>query len=599
MFERRLIRCQVEKAEQKDRKSTFHCLDDIRRVQDLSRTVFLYSPEYTSQPNTEIQIFPIVAIASNSIDFVPMPRGNATSFLLAGKSLFYEYRAFRSDREKRCALFAAHDQFEKAVRAISSIFYGFNRVVSEEIAEAILLLAECKIEMQNLCSAKATLQMHSRNEHFREQWRYWYLLAVTHRKLFDYRAASFYIHKASRILNDQDIESHSFKENVSAVKKELALLETLRPLRMIIGEDETAESLHEHCRKHFQYTLPKQVAVAPQDKQYYNVLCIDGGGIKVIIACFILAEIERRSGTAIRHLFQHIAGTSTGAIIAGALALPHAKDPNAAKFTAYEVLEMYAIPENAKMIFKRTLHYFGMFGAKYDPNGRAALISKFYGDATFADATVQLTILAANENRGNDTMEFSNKTHPKLRLVDAAMASSAAPTYFPSYKIEKTSYIDGGLSANNPSCFAYTSAQKLCNDKPIRMVSIGCGDVITEFIEHNQGALFYAPEALSQAICAQQLTADYAMAHSQIEEYHRWQPLFEKLTGMDDRSGETLRLYIETAKQYVLSNEEKIERLIASLMEVTIISYMYTRLFTHFKLCFNLLTGMRSTVRVM
>ena len=55
-----------------------------------------------------------------------------------------------------------------------------------------------------------------------------------------------------------------------------------------------------------------------------KVLAIDGGGIRGLIPALVLAEIERRTERRIGELVDLIAGTSTGAIIACALAKPRA-----------------------------------------------------------------------------------------------------------------------------------------------------------------------------------------------------------------------------------------------------------------------------------
>src|SRR6201991_1375070 len=58
------------------------------------------------------------------------------------------------------------------------------------------------------------------------------------------------------------------------------------------------------------------------DSRVVKVLAIDGGGIRGLIPALVLAEIERRSQRRIGELFELVAGTSTGGIIACALARP-------------------------------------------------------------------------------------------------------------------------------------------------------------------------------------------------------------------------------------------------------------------------------------
>ena len=77
-----------------------------------------------------------------------------------------------------------------------------------------------------------------------------------------------------------------------------------------------------------------------------KVLSIDGGGIRGLIPALVLAEIERRTGRRIADLVDMIAGTSTGGILACALAKP---DP----LPAAEVASLYV--EEGPRIFDRSL----------------------------------------------------------------------------------------------------------------------------------------------------------------------------------------------------------------------------------------------------
>src|SRR6185503_11151476 len=53
-----------------------------------------------------------------------------------------------------------------------------------------------------------------------------------------------------------------------------------------------------------------------------RVLAIDGGGIRGLIPALVLTELERRAGRRAYEMFDLIAGTSTGGILACALCAP-------------------------------------------------------------------------------------------------------------------------------------------------------------------------------------------------------------------------------------------------------------------------------------
>jgi patatin-like phospholipase/acyl hydrolase len=82
-----------------------------------------------------------------------------------------------------------------------------------------------------------------------------------------------------------------------------------------------------------------------------KILSIDGGGIRGIIPALVLDEIENRTGRPIAELFDLVAGTSTGGILALGLTIP--KAARAQLYTARTLAEMYE-REGAR-IFSRPL----------------------------------------------------------------------------------------------------------------------------------------------------------------------------------------------------------------------------------------------------
>src|SRR5215216_5033946 len=70
-----------------------------------------------------------------------------------------------------------------------------------------------------------------------------------------------------------------------------------------------------------------------------KVLSIDGGGIRGIIPAMVLAEIERRTGKRIAEMFDRIAGTSTGGILALGLTKPG--QDGGPEYSAKKLIELY------------------------------------------------------------------------------------------------------------------------------------------------------------------------------------------------------------------------------------------------------------------
>jgi predicted acylesterase/phospholipase RssA len=83
------------------------------------------------------------------------------------------------------------------------------------------------------------------------------------------------------------------------------------------------------------------------------------------------------------------------------------------------------------------------------------------------DSICRLVIPSFDANRANAYL-YKTAHHPRLRtdyhvpVWEVAMATAAAPTYFPSYTSDnKIRFIDGGIWANNPTMVALVEAISL------------------------------------------------------------------------------------------------------------------------------------------
>ena len=84
----------------------------------------------------------------------------------------------------------------------------------------------------------------------------------------------------------------------------------------------------------------------------YRILSIDGGGIRGVIPAVLLAEMEKRTERPVSELFDLIAGTSTGGILAAGLSVPDLANPAVPKFTAGRLLALYE--KRGEEIFSRS-----------------------------------------------------------------------------------------------------------------------------------------------------------------------------------------------------------------------------------------------------
>lgn len=202
----------------------------------------------------------------------------------------------------------------------------------------------------------------------------------------------------------------------------------------------------------------------------FKILSIDGGGIKGLYTAAAMAELERvlaerhRARNApgeppkLNRYFDLIAGTSTGAIIAVALACGK---PASEILTLYRTLGPKVFPDTRWLFsWARTLRQL-FLGSRYSADTLAAELETFLGDRRFSDAQNYLALPVTNlQNytpRIFKTRHSENYFDNNDLLRKIVLASASAPTYFPlcpAPDIEGNFYADGGLYANNPSLVA-------------------------------------------------------------------------------------------------------------------------------------------------
>lgn len=204
-----------------------------------------------------------------------------------------------------------------------------------------------------------------------------------------------------------------------------------------------------------------------------RILTIDGGGIKGVFPAAFLAEIEDRLGQPICDYFDLIAGTSTGGIIAIGLGLG---------LTAGELLQLYK--EFGSSIFPAggmTSNLRRLVRAKYSLEPLRVTVGHAFGDRRLGDSRKRLLIPALNL-AAERVYIYKTAHHPKLvrdykvLALEAALATVAAPTYFPIHLSADGAYVDGSLWARNPLALAVVEAIGVLDwpREDVRVLSLGC-----------------------------------------------------------------------------------------------------------------------------
>jgi patatin-like phospholipase/acyl hydrolase len=263
------------------------------------------------------------------------------------------------------------------------------------------------------------------------------------------------------------------------------------------------------------------------------ILSLDGGGLRGILTARLLERIqEKKPGFLIGT--DMLAGTSTGGILALALAL--GEPPG-------RIISLYR--EHGPKIFKkkwwRRFLSVGVIWAEYRSSRLRNALYGVLKDATLGDLPRPVLVPAfdldaprPDGGRGWKPKFFdsSDEADHDVPLLDVAMATSAAPTYFPTHG----SYVDGGVVANNPSACALAAA--LSQGTPlgeVRLLSLGTGAVRTSIPggDHDWGLKQWARPLMNILVDGVSDVADFQCRQVLGDRYLRLNPTLPEEVPMD------------------------------------------------------------------
>lgn len=244
----------------------------------------------------------------------------------------------------------------------------------------------------------------------------------------------------------------------------------------------------------------------------FRILSIDGGGIKGVIPIQFLKKIEEITGQEIHKSFDLIAGTSTGGILAAALTYQDSDNivSNQRKLSLEEIEKIYS--EKGKQIFdiRKNINkqYHGLrswFKPEFNPKNLNTILTETFGQTKISNCLKPIYITSYDISKNKPivfTFRDAKTSHGENpSMVDVCRATSAAPTYFPSYTFSHNrdllTCIDGGIYMNNPSLGAlievlgnndykfYKINGKTVDISDISILSLGTGTVTSNFAKHD------------------------------------------------------------------------------------------------------------------
>jgi hypothetical protein len=237
-----------------------------------------------------------------------------------------------------------------------------------------------------------------------------------------------------------------------------------------------------------------------------RILSVDGGGVRGIIPLACLVRLESVEAKPSREIFDMVAGTSTGAIIAAAVALG---------ISARGILSLYR--NLAQQAFRRLPWWEILLNKgnhRYSNEFVAYTLDELGADVPLNSLPVDVMITAKNlDTSRTDFFVRDNPGNAKLwgrmLLRDAVLASIAAPTYFPAHSasvrgVEYT-WVDGGVGvAGNPSYQAAVEAVHYSNGVyvpgQIEMLSFGTGRTAHDIDAHKASLLDWGLWVLAELL---------------------------------------------------------------------------------------------------
>ncbi|XP_052862024.1 85/88 kDa calcium-independent phospholipase A2 [Anopheles cruzii] len=322
-----------------------------------------------------------------------------------------------------------------------------------------------------------------------------------------------------------------------------------------------------------------------------RLLCLDGGGIRGLVLAQMLLEIEQLSQTPISHLFDWIAGTSTGGILA--LAVGCGKTMKQCMCLYLRMKDQAFVgsrpypSDQLESVLKEQL---GEFTVMTDIKHPRLMVTGVMADRKPVNLHLFRNYECASDIMGIVTPSNNRCTPPPPpcdQLVwRAARATGAAPSYFRAFG----RFLDGGLIANNPTLDAMTEIHELnaalhytgrsAEAVPVSVVvSLGTGLTpvvdLKEIDVYRPGGIWdtakvaYGISTIStllvdQATASDGRVVDRARAWCSMigVPYFRFNPQMSVDIAMDEKIDEPLINMLWEAKAYMHSNRKQVIELI-------------------------------------
>lgn len=288
----------------------------------------------------------------------------------------------------------------------------------------------------------------------------------------------------------------------------------------------------------------------------FQILSLSGGGYRGLFTIEILARLEEKAGRPLSECFDLIAGTSIGGIIAIGLAMGKSAVEIRSSFLTHG--ETVFPPPAVGKLRKAAALIQAWSNPLYNANALRKIVGEVVGeDKRINDCRTRLLVPAFNVTAGK--VQFFKTPHHqtltedrRLLAIDVAMATSAAPLYFPLAKIGSAYFADGGLVANSPDACAIHEAIHFADQQDmedIKVLSVGTTNAavgLPASLGANWGIKSWIADyrLLNLFFAAQSQLVDFTVKHDLKENYLRIDTAISRDHAVDvglDIAGESRR----------------------------------------------------------
>lgn len=266
----------------------------------------------------------------------------------------------------------------------------------------------------------------------------------------------------------------------------------------------------------------------------FKILSIDGGGIKGLYSARILAHFEEKFDCFISDYFDLLCGTSTGGLIALAASL---KIPMLEVCAFYEKEGPSIFPEYPRIkalsrLFKTKITKGDvkqiLKGGKFSDAPLKTALEKVFGERKIGESQNHLVIPSYTITEARPWVfkkDFGELDRDdKAFYVDVALATSAAPTFFPMAEIsyyDHKQFIDGGVWANNPTLMGLIEALRFFvgvgkEFDSIRILSVSSLSITggkPTGLKRERSFVDWRKDLFETSMTGQSLFTDYFMQH--------------------------------------------------------------------------------------